>query len=145
MRRLRGANIDASTWLITTDLAGSVSIDGSKACRGSSSFRARLDLSGDVGAYGQAVLDETRSFPSEPIHARFFVWFPSTTPAIPVQLGQISQNANPYGGITLGVDAGRRLYFGPYTIGGTATGSNGKIPEDRWVCLEWTRSPSTRA
>jgi hypothetical protein len=133
-----GATIDASKWGTDTDAAGTVAIDGSKACRGSSSLLSKLDLSGDVGTYGQADVHETRTFPSDPIHVRMFVWFPSTAPAVAIQLGQISQNATPYGGITFGVDPGRKLYFGPYTItSGTATGSNGNIPEDRWVCFEW--------
>jgi hypothetical protein len=140
-----GAMIDTSKW--GEDLGnGTLSLDNGTAagspppCRGGASLSSKLDLHGDVGTYGQADLNERKTFPSDPIYVRFFLWYPHTTPAAGLQFGQVSQDASPWGGITFGVDAYRHFYFGPYTIPsmGAATGSDPlTVPLDRWVCIEW--------
>jgi hypothetical protein len=140
-----GASIDASKWGI--DIGnGTVSIDNGTGtgspppCRGGGSLSSKLNLQGDVGTYGQADLNERKTFPSDPIYMRFFLWYPHTTPAAGLQFGQISQDASPWGGITFGVDGYRHFYFGPYTLPSTGapTGSDPlTVPLDRWVCLEW--------
>jgi len=140
-----GATIDSTKW--GKDLGnGTLALDDGSAsgspppCRGGASLSAKLDLQGDVGTYGQADLNERKTFPMDPVYLRFFLWYPHTVPAVGVQFGQVSEDASPWGGITFGVDDFRHFYFGPYTLPmmGSATGSAPlTVPMDRWTCIEW--------
>jgi hypothetical protein len=123
----------ASHWVTILQVGGSVSIDTSRAYRGSSS----LHLHNDAIASGNSdvALGESQTFASH-FYLRAFVYVPSGFDPSTGDIFFTEQNASPYEGITL------NLYNGSFETNDTIPGGGEKnsttpMPTNTWVCLEW--------
>jgi hypothetical protein len=136
--------LSASSWHTSLNPNGAISVDGTRACRGTHAVKNHIDLSPDMASYAQSNLSTPRGFPANPIYLRWFAYVPSTTPLISMQLAQIDEPTSPFGGVVFGIDDTRNFYSSSYNItAGTNTTSASFMPLDQWVCFEWMVSSAS--
>lgn len=129
--------IERGRWPVIVQHSGTVSVDGTRAHRGSYSIHAHTDGSA-VNQLAQAWLGETATFPSTRLYLRAYLFVPSPASTAPADVLRGLQTPSPYQGLRLRLDADG-TFSGYNDIGGpkTITTSTTKMPLDSWACIEW--------
>jgi hypothetical protein len=116
----------------------SVSIDTSRAYRGAASVKFTGDTrtATQPNTYLQGELRKTSPLPRDPVWFRFFVYFPSSYPALETALIKLSQTADPFGLWALAVDGRTLITYTTSSLGLPTQRSTTNLPVDRWACVE---------
>jgi hypothetical protein len=132
----------------TKDITGTatVDIDATFAFRGTHSLKVHLGGSSFTG-HATAFISHTMAFPRDPLFVRMFVFVPSSTPAESLQMVQLNQDVNPFGGFGLELTENRKLTTYDYNFPDKhfTMESGAATPLNQWVCLEWQVAPVMQA
>jgi hypothetical protein len=133
----------SSSWTVAaTD--GTLTTDGTHVYRGTQSLRVHVN-SPSASTYGQVqLINAGAPLPLNPAYVRFFLYFPSATPAIRIWPLNYQQQTDQYGGSAMAIETNRDLTVGTYRLvtSPSATSTN-PLPMDQWVCLEYQIETTT--
>jgi hypothetical protein len=125
-----GTAIDSATWTPwVSQPGGSVTIDASRAYRGSSSLHAHLDPNG-----AHATIYTPLAFPPNDLYLRAFLYVPDGVPTAGPTLVTLVQKSSPYEMEQLTLDPSLGVYD---TIGSRYQAGTLAVPTGRWFCVEW--------
>jgi hypothetical protein len=129
--------IERGRWPQIVQHSGTVTIDNSRAHRGTYSLHAHIDGS-SVNQLAQAWLGETSTFPYNQLYLRAYVYVPSPASTAAADVLRALQTPAPYQGLRLRLDTDG-TFSGYNDIGGpkTITTSTKSMPLDSWTCVEW--------
>jgi hypothetical protein len=130
--------LDPALWNVACNgtSAGCAQIDTRYHYRGAGSLHVHLDQT-PAQKLDWATVTEIRTFPTEDLFARAFVWVNDDLSANATAIYTAVQKDAPFGALTLQLeDNGFSLYDGlqgkeQYVAPG------GTLPKDKWFCLEW--------
>jgi Thrombospondin type 3 repeat len=137
--------INSGIWSPRTDAPDDfITVDTEHARRGRYAMHIHVvgnpQLDGGLG-YLQPQISESQTFPLNPIHIRFFVFFAGAIPMVRSSLVSVSQSGNPYGSSGVGWYYGGQVETGTGPVPGEALQSATHFQPDRWTCVEVAITP----
>ena len=121
-------------WNDVTVTNGAVTVDNTRAYRGSWSLHVHNNALGAKGA-ADVELNEGQTFPSTHFFVRAYLYVPSAFGNSEGDVLLAEQGVSPYDGVTLGLT--NSTWQTDDTIGGVTKTSTTPMPRDQWVCVEW--------
>jgi hypothetical protein len=123
-------------WNPLTSGAASMSVDQTRAYRGSQALHVHVTPPADGGApFSEGLIYESAAMP-DPLYVRAFVYLPPSSLTDGPVLLDARQLGSPYGDIELGADSAGILVGDTLSPPFTAH-SSAPIATNRWLCIEW--------
>jgi hypothetical protein len=130
-------SISSSTWNTVTTAGGTITVDSTRAYRGTRSLKA----SNGAGSNAASILEQSTFAPGKaPSHffVRVFVFVPTSFANPPAAIMLTEQTVSPFKQINLQLDSGGLSAFNDLQAApGTLGPIGGIVPKNQWVCLEW--------
>jgi hypothetical protein len=123
-----------SHWNSTVNVNGTVTVDSTRAYRGSYSLHIHNNALA-AKATADVELNEGLTFPSNHFFIRAYVWVPSAFTNVEADFILAEQDVPPYSGVTLALING--MFKTDNMIANLTKTSSTMAPRDQWVCLEW--------